>query len=242
MTTVYARVLQTWPGLFERTPPWFERRIFDAPHRRGADDALRAVIQPGPDGEPAGYVLYGAHSGWDEHGPSGAARIKELIAATPEARAGLWRFLLGLDLMRTLRWERAPEHDPLAHLLANADALTRRVGMGLWVRLVDAPAALAARAYSAPFELVIELEDAFCPWNAGRHRLSYDGQTARCEPAGDAPDLACTADVLGAAYLGGTPLEALAGAGRVRELRPGAVRTAAAALRGVPEPWCADPF
>jgi predicted acetyltransferase len=242
MVAVYATAFPAQPGLFERTTAWFERRIYDPEHRRNGDDALRAVIQPDADGRPAGYALYGAHSGWDALGPAGAVRVRELIAATPEARAGLWRFLLGLDLMRTLVWERAPEHDPLEHLLASTDPLTRESNMGLWVRLVNAPAALTARAYSAPFSLVIEIDDPFCAWNAGRHRLTYDGNAATCEPTADAPDLACPVDALGAAYLGGTPLEGLAGAGRVRELRPGAVHAAAAAFRGVPEPWCADPF
>ena len=201
------------------------------------------MVQPGADGEPAGYALYAVTDDWDEEGPKGEIRVRELMAATPEARAGLWRYLLGLDLMRSLTWWLAPDQDPLPHLLRNADAVSTRIGShGLWVRLVDAPAALTARAYSAPFSLVLEIGDPLCPWNAGRFRLEAEDGGATCEPTGDAPDLTLEIEALGAAYLGGTPLDALAGAGRVQERTPGALRTASAAFRGFPEPWCPEIF
>ena len=43
---------------------------------------------------------------------------------------------------------------------------------------------------------------------------------------------------LGAVYLGGTTLSALAGAGLVTEGRPGAVRQLSTALSWEPAPWC----
>ena len=58
------------------------------------------------------------------------------------------------------------------------------------------------------------------------------------EPA----DLALGAEALGAIYLGGTPVTALAAAGRVRELRPGALLEAATAFRSAVEPWCPEIF
>ena len=47
---------------------------------------------------------------------------------------------------------------------------------------------------------------------------------------------------LGAAYLGGTTLGALAGGGLVGELRPGAVRRLSTALTWDPAPWCPTVF
>jgi predicted acetyltransferase len=239
---VYEAVRPLRPGLFERTPVWWQRRTFDPEHRRAGAGILRAAVQAGDDGEAEGYALYSANSDWDELGPSGRVTLRELVAVTPEARAGLWEYLIGLGLMRTLKWLRAPEHDPLPHLLVSQDGLTQRVGWGLWTRVVDVPRALAARSYAAPFEVVLELDDAFLPHNSGRHRLAFDGAAAACEPATGPADLALDAESLGAAYFGGTPLETLAGAGRVRELRAGALARTAAAFRSVPEPWCADPF
>jgi len=168
--------------------------------------------------------------------------VRELVARTPEARAALWTFLIGIDLVRMLHWRLAPDREPLPLMLADADSLVVRTGMGLWVRLVDLDAALAARTYARPFELVLAVADAFCPWNEGRHRLAFDGTSASCEPTRADPDLALDAGALGAAYLGGTWLSTLAAAGQVRELRRGALGVADAAFRGAVEPWCPEIF
>ena len=40
----------------------------DPEHRRDGAGPLRAAIQPGPDGEPAGYALFAAKTSWDEPG------------------------------------------------------------------------------------------------------------------------------------------------------------------------------
>jgi predicted acetyltransferase len=106
------------------------------------------------------------------------------------------------------------------------------------VRIVAVAAALSARSDAATADVVLEVADAFCPWNAGRYRLA-DGA---CEPTGDEPDLALDIATLGAAYLGGPTLRELAAAGRVRELRPGALDEASAAFRGAVAPWCAEMF
>jgi predicted acetyltransferase len=242
MAGVYDAVRRQRPGMLDRTAPWWEHRLHDPEHLRKGFSPLRAAVQPGPDAEPAGYALYAAKTSWDDSGPAGQVALRELVATTPEARAGLWDHLLHLALMRTLRWRLAGDGDPLPHLLASTDPLTSRAGHGLFVRLVDVDRALAARAYAAPLSVVLDVDDAFCPWNAGRHCLTSDGATARCEPTGDEPDLALAAEALGAAYLGGTSLESLAGAGRVCELRPGALREAALAFRGATEPWCPEIF
>jgi predicted acetyltransferase len=98
--------------------------------------------------------------------------------------------------------------------------------------------ALAARRYASDPDVVLEVADAFCPWNAGRYRVARGG----CERTEAEPDLALDAADLGAAYLGGTTLRELAGAGRVAELRPGALERASAAFSGAVAPWCPEVF
>jgi predicted acetyltransferase len=104
------------------------------------------------------------------------------------------------------------------------------------------PRALAERAYAAPFEVVLEVADEFCPWNAGRWALRWDGTAATCEPTSLPAGLALGAADLGAAYLGGTTLDSLARAGRVAEQRGGALAAASRAFRGDREPWCPEIF
>ncbi|MEA2555690.1 MAG: hypothetical protein QOI60_1021, partial [Actinomycetota bacterium] len=106
------------------------------------------------------------------------------------------------------------------------------------LRIIDVPAALQARAYAAPVSLVIEVDDVFCPWNAGRHRLIVDATgAATVDPTDDSADLSCSAGDLGAVFLGGTPFRRLRRAGQVAEHTPGSLAAADAAFGWDPAPW-----
>jgi predicted acetyltransferase len=91
-------------------------------------------------------------------------------------------------------------------------------------------------------DVVLDVEDAFCPWNSGRWRLSGDAKGAVCGRTSDAADLALSVRELGAAYLGGVSLASLAGAGRVRELRQGALAEASVGFGATTAPWLPHGF
>ena len=232
MRAVHDRVRAERPGMLDRPGPWWQERLHDPPADRRGSEPLHAVLVAD------GYALYAVRSDRDEDGPAGEVVIRELVAATPAARAALWAFLLDQDLTRTIKWVVAPADEPLWLMLTDADALRHALEGGLWVRLVDVAAALAARTYASDPDVVLEVTDAFCPWNAGRYRLAGGG----CERTEAPADLALDASVLGAAYLGGTTLRELAAAGRVAELRPGALARASDAFRGDVAPWCPEVF
>ena len=147
-----------------------------------------------------------------------------------------------------------PADDPLLHLLADPRRARPQVSDGLWVRIIDVPAAMAARRYAAPLDVVIEVTDEMCPWNAGRWRVRGSGPvlagpgitagpgTAECERTSADPDVILPAATLGAAYLGGTSLGTLARAGLATEVRGGALAALSAALSWDPAPWCPTIF
>jgi predicted acetyltransferase len=225
------------PGMVDRPGPWWDFRIDDPEDERDGAQALRAVVTDG------GYALYAAKLKFEESGPAGEAKVREVVSENPEAYAAIWSFLLGLDLTRTLVYELAPADDPLQHMLAEARAVIYKwVGEALWVRLVDLPRALAERTYAQPFEVVFEVADEVCPWNAGRWALRWDGETATCAKTALPAGIELSVNELGATYLGGTTFETLARAGRVRELRPGALTAANRAFRADVEPWCPEIF
>jgi len=86
---------------------------------------------------------------------------------------------------------------------------------------------------------VIEIGDAFCPWNQGRWRVSAGGVERTNDPA----DLAGDVTALAAVYLGGFTWTQLARALRVTELRPeGLARADALFTRHDPAPWCPEIF
>jgi predicted acetyltransferase len=237
LAPIHEAVRADRPGMLDRPDAWWDLSLHDPEREREGAGRLRAAVL----GE-RGYMTYAYKEDWTPEGPAGELRIRELVAATPAATAALWGFVLELDLVRRASWLLAPADEPLPHMLDNPRAVGSRLVDGVWVRLVDLPRALAERTYSAPFDVVLDVADEVCPWNAGRHRLSWDGQRAACEPAAAEPDLELSAAELGAAYLGGTTLESLARAGRVRVRSTGALRAASVAFRGAAEPWCPEIF
>ena len=232
MRAVHERVRGERPGMLDRPGAWWTARVQDHESARNGAQPLQAVVVPD------GYALYAVRPGRDDEGPAGEVAIRELVAATPAARALLWDFLLDQDLTRTVTWPLAPADEPLWLMVTDPNTVRLALRPSLWVRIVDVAAALSARRYAVDPDVVLEVADAFCPWNAGRYRLAGGD----CEPTGDEPDLALDAAALGAAYLGGTPLADLAAAGRVTELRPGALARASAAFRADVVPWCPETF
>jgi len=232
MRSVHDRVRQGRPGMLDRAGAWWQHRLHDPEGERRGAQPLQAVVADD------GYALYAVRPDRDDAGPAAEVVVRELVAATPAARAKLWAFLLDQDLTRTITWALAPVDEPLRLMLGDPFAVGMAVGGSLWVRLVDVALSLGARRYASDPDVVIEVTDAFCPWNEGRYRVAGGG----CERTDAAPDLALSVDALAAAYLGGTTLLSLAEAGRVRELRAGAVARASAAFRGEVEPWCPEVF
>ncbi|HWN36196.1 MAG TPA: GNAT family N-acetyltransferase [Pseudonocardia sp.] len=211
---------------------------------RGGATAYRfAVHRPRGGGAPDGYAVFRLKPEWAPAGPDFDVELRELVAATPQAHAGLWRALLDLDMVGRVRYHNVALDDPISLLLADARAKLTDVADALWIRLVELDRALAARRYAAPANLVLAVTDAFCPWNAGRWRLRVAGDgTAEVTRTEADADLMCDTTDLASAYLGGIRLAALAAAGRVRELRPGAVRAASLAMAGEAEPYCLEVF
>lgn len=139
---------------------------------------------------------------WRDSGHNGQVVLQDLTGADPVSEAALWRFLFGIDLTTSLKVRARPMDEAWQHLVSDIRRCELRVRDSLHVRLVDVGAALEARTYQAPVDVVLEVEDAFCPWNSGRWRLSGDGKGAVCVRTSDAADLALSVRELGAAYLG----------------------------------------
>ena len=243
---VYEQMRVVTPGALSRTEDWWRWGILrDAEYmRRGAGPQSRYLCEF--DGVAEGYAVYRTKSEWDERGPKGQLLVVEAMALSPRAERAVWSFLFGIDLMRTTKAGRMPIPHPLLLELADPRALGIKAGDGLWVRLVDLAAALAARRYGAAGTLVLEVADAFCPWNAGRWRLTSIGDAGSAVATAertDAPaELALDVADLAAAYLGAFRLSDLARAGRVEELAAGALRRADALFASDRTPWCATMF
>ena len=235
---LYERVAAVTPGMFARTPAWWEHRALADPdwRRGGGGEMQRAILEL--DGRDAAYALYRVHTGFEYGSSTGHTRVIEALGDSPEATREIWRYLLDVDWMATVKASLLPVDHELLLLLAEPRRARFTLSDALWVRLVDVGAALGARTYREAEPVVLEVRDAFCPWNEGRWRISPDA----VERAGDAPDLALDAAALGSVYLGGHSFADLHRALRVHELRDGAVDRADALFRTNRRPWCPEIF
>lgn len=234
---VYERVRGQVPGMLGRSRDWWqEYRLADPEHwRRGAGPKFYAALEV--DGEVEAYAFYRIKSEWEHGIPKGCARVIEAIATSTTAARELWRFLFGIDLISRVDLETFDAGSPLFLMVVDARRLHLRLSDGLWLRILDAEAALGARSYTGAGSVVLELRDELCPWNAGCWRVGPEvGRT-------DAPpELELHVRDLGSAYLGAFGFEALAAAERVRELKPGAVERASALFRTSRPPYCPEEF
>lgn len=226
------------PGMFARDDAWWDKRLYDPEDRRHGEGPLQCAIVEDGKG-PRGYALFSIRSRWDDDFlPDHRLTVKEIFGSDPAAYAAAWRHVLERDLVGTVVAQNRPVDEPLLWLLADPRRARARMEDNLWVRVVDVGAAMTQRTYSRPVDVVLDVRDRVCPWNAGRWRLSGGIDGATCERTSDPADVTMTARELGAAYLGAADLAAPAAAGLIREQRPGALRTLAAALQWDPRPWC----
>lgn len=241
LAKVHDAVFPGQPGFFARNDDWWGRVLHDEPGERHGAGPLRCLLAEDGSGV-RGYALYATRERWDEPTglPDGELTVRELVAADPAAGAALWQNLLDRDLIAAVIAALRPADDPVLHQLLDQRRARERLADGLWVRVIDLPAALSGRAYSCPADVVLEVTDAQLPGNAGRWRLRAAGPAgdAVCERTGQPADVVLDIRELGAAYLGGTRLGTLAQAGLVRELTPGALAPLSAAMTWDPAPWC----
>jgi predicted acetyltransferase len=243
-TALHDAVRRLVPGNLDRDQRWWDRELLDLADNRDGATALRFLLHTEADGTVTGYAAWRMKGTWDDDRgePDGVLQVEEVRASSTQAYASLWKVLLSVDLVRTVKVPMASPDDPLRHLITDGRALAARPVDSLWVRLVDVDRALAARRYPAPIDLVLEVRDEFCPWNAGRWRLTGHPAGGHCGRTDRDPDLVLGIEELSAAYLGGVSLGSLQAAGRVTEVSPGAVTLASTSFRWPVTPWCPDMF
>ena len=222
------------PGMILRPDVWWQWahvRMLDQHH---------VAVHTGAEGDD-GFVLYRPEDRRTFEQPEAGAAlvVGDLHAANPGALAGLWRYLLGVDLVAEVRAPMRPLDEPIGLLLTDPRAC-EVVGLedSAWLRLVDVPAALAARSYGEGEPVVLEVADPLLPANSGCYRISPGG----VERTGGAPDLRLGIEELGMLYLGDRGPGFLASLGRVGAVRPEALPAADALFATGSVPYCGTRF
>jgi predicted acetyltransferase len=246
LAQVYDSALPHRPGMMARDERWWQAILADPEFVRRGMSPQKCLLAADDSG-PRGYALYRTKPDWDGDGlPHGSLSVRELIAADRAATAALWADLLTRDLIGEVVAAHRPVDDPLLDMLADRRRARAYLTDGLWIRLTDVPAALRGRRYCCAADVVLEVTDEMLPVNTGRWRLrctgTADGAPASCERTTAAADITLPVAALGAGYLGGTRLGALATAGQITERTKGALAMLSAAMYSDPAPWCPSTF
>ena len=240
-TRVWDTARRQQPGMLSLHEAWWRYELADFEmNRQGGSPEYRVLYEQ--DDRPTGFAVYRLKMNWDPAGPAGDLRLRYLIAAGPEAYGALWQYIVGVDLMTKITAYMRPVDEPLRFLLVDSRQPKTRVEDGIWLRLVDVPAALAGRRYAGERSLVLRVIDEFCPWNSAVFEVQGGPDGAQCRHSQKSPEIEITAADLAAAYLAGNRFRVLREAQRLAELRDGAVARADAMFETDRAPWCPSHF
>ncbi|HEX4702195.1 MAG TPA: GNAT family N-acetyltransferase [Pseudonocardiaceae bacterium] len=241
MPAIYARFGPGRPGWVSRSGIWWDMTRFYA--SLFSKSPVVFAVHHGPDGDD-GFAVYSVtRADWEQPNPRSVLHVEDFMAFTTDAWAGLWRFLLSVDLVHDVKAHLRPLDEPVEQLFVDNRAVdTLGIDDETWLRLVDVPSALAARSYGElsrdAGSVVIEVRDALLPANSGRYRLG-DGPAV---PVGEPAELLLDVADLGALYLGDIAPSALAATGRLTAEKADAVSVADRLFAIAESPWCGSYF
>jgi len=203
---------------------------------------LRAVRYDDADGVPQGFAIY-SFAQPSEDFSAQTLNVEYLATATDDAYAGLWRYLIEIDLVSTVTAPLRRVDEPMVWQLSDFRSAKKDDEQDhLWTRILDVKGALEARRYRAPGRIALEVSDPL-GFAGGRFLLDVaaDGTAVVSPLEGEVPDDAAAVALgiaeLGALYLGGVSAVVLERAGRVTELRSGSADAVDAVFRSAVAPW-----
>lgn len=207
------------------------------------DPAIRGVLRYNTDGVPDGYAAYKS-LGWQNKPHT--VKIIDLVAANDEAYRELWRYLGSIDRVDRLTYADAPVEDPLPWMLVDRRRYkVRDIEDVLWLRILDAPAALEARGYFGDGAVVLQVTDPM-GLAEGTFLLEVRDGVGTCRPAELGEDAATlrtelTVTALASLYLGAVSARTLAAAGGVRA-SDDALSLLDSLFTAGPAPYCSTHF
>lgn len=219
------------PGWIARDEKRWEHTLKDPEYGRKGSSALHCALYDG-NGKPDGYMLYRR---------SGDGRkdiqVTEILAASDEAAAALWKFCFGIDLGEEITARTRPVDDPLRWMLADMRALDVLRQDWIWTRILDVPAALASRGYSSTGVLTLKIRDEFLGVSSGTFALEADTDGASCSESSGRVDLEMNVADLASIYFGGVRPSVLERAGRIEARSDRALKTADAMFATAKAAW-----
>ncbi len=149
--------------------------------RRFWKDREAAVYEK--DGRIGGYLIYNMSDFREGQDPERTLEVGELVAGSPEARAGLISFMAAQDPLVFEVKHYAPRGEPL-HPHLTSSYVKAGVSPEFMLRLVDVEGALKLLDRPPTEPLVLEVSDDALPENAGAYTVG-GGEVVRGAEAGE---------------------------------------------------------
>lgn len=234
---IYDRWCAITAGALSRDSAWWADYLEDRVTQRENGSELNFIIHPD------GFLTYRV-IGASPHAfrrPFGSVRVQDFCPVTEEAHSELLATLVGLKMFENVEIE-VPVDDPLPLKLKDQLA-TRTTGVCdfLWMRIMDVPDVLGARAYSADVDVVLQITDPLVA-AGGRFLLQTRDGVGKCTPHDGPPDVEMGLGELGTIYMGAHRASELHRADRITELNSGAARKLDAAFGTERAPYCGTLF
>ena len=222
LPSIHDRQRRARAGEVNRSAAYWSELLADRPHHReGLSARFHAVCDEG-------YVLYRAERGTNVfRGDRVGIVVEELRGDNADIEAGLWRFVLDLDLVGQVRFKRCPVDEPVRWRLADPRQLrTATIEDRLYIRILNTAAAFEARGYQSDGRLVLDVmppAESEGDGDAGPGRwvleAGTEGGSCRRARPGEGADLRLDLPALGTLYMGGFPASLLAAGGRIEEFQ-----------------------
>jgi predicted acetyltransferase len=234
---LYDRWCAITPGALSRDDAWWDDILEDRITQRENGSALNFIVHPD------GFLTYRV-IGASPHAfrrPFGTVHVQDFCPVTNDAHTELLAVLVGSKTFDNIVIE-VPVDDPLPLKLKDQLA-AKMTGMSdfLWMRIMDVPEALGARAYAADADVALEVEDPLSV-AGGRFLLQTRDGVGKCTPHDGPADVQICLGDLGTIYMGAHRPSELHRANRITELRPGAIRDLDAAFGTERAPYCGTLF
>jgi predicted acetyltransferase len=207
-----------------------------------AEGPIHIAVSRDASGKPNGYAIYTLRHGKVDHVSRGQEIVvRDLAWLSQDAYRSLWSWIARHDLVGRVRWDNAPADDPAEELFMEPRLLNAHEREGVWLRVVDAAAALEARGYDVSGEITLAIGvDDLAPWNVGAFKLDASPDGARVTPA-TSGDLQLSMKALASLYTGFRSARQLAAWGLI-EGSDDAVRQADSIFSTRHAPHCPDHF
>jgi predicted acetyltransferase len=230
---LYEQFARDRPGAVSRPDFWWPFVFWD--NFGGKDKSFFTAAHSDAHGEDDGFVAYEVFDEWHHGLPDRRLLIWDMQARDDHARAALWQWVFGIDLIGTVASTMAPIDDPLRHLVTDS----RRVRFdfvndGLWLAPFDVGRLLSSRTYTVAGGLVFEVHTTDGSSSCVALEGGPDGAQALATTA--EPDIVCDAATLGACLLGGNRWSEMAAIGRVEARSARVLQQADAMFLSTPAP------